>query len=82
MEVLLFPQDQCSMRNVERIIRFVGSARRTIDVAIYSLTLCPFANALVAARHAGIQLRVIVDYTQLRSNGSQAGKLVQAGVTV
>jgi phosphatidylserine/phosphatidylglycerophosphate/cardiolipin synthase-like enzyme len=49
---------------VQRIVTRINNARRSIDVALYSLSGAPgtsIANALVAARTRGVRIRVICE---------------------
>lgn len=63
-----------------RIINRIAGARRSVDVALYSLSAAPgddIASALIQARNRGVSVRVICEYdnrnsaafTQLADNG-------------
>ncbi len=63
-----------------RLTAFLGSARQSIDMAIYDLDLPNVANALVDARKRGVQVRLVTDTDNLKHEA--IGQLTQAGVPV
>lgn len=63
------------------MIRHVNQARSHVYVAMYSFTLDPIADALVRARERGVDVRVVVEKSQL-GRGSEYERLRRAGVDV
>ncbi len=63
----------------DAIVDAINSAKRTIDVAIYTFTSRPIARALIDAQRNGVKVRIIMDdeqasdryskYRYLRKNG-------------
>jgi phosphatidylserine/phosphatidylglycerophosphate/cardiolipin synthase-like enzyme len=63
----------------------IGNARRTIRVQMYALTLQEIVGALVKARRRGVDVRVIVDRSQLTQDRSEVFRiagLASSGVPV
>ena len=68
---------------VSPILEAIRGAKSTIDVETYLLTDDTIANALVAARKAGRQVRVILDRAPMgASNQGAYGRLSAGGVLV
>ncbi len=62
---------------------FLGSARASVDMAIYDLTLDRVARRLAALRAKGVSVRVLVDRREARwDRYSRVPRLVEAGVEV
>jgi phosphatidylserine/phosphatidylglycerophosphate/cardiolipin synthase-like enzyme len=67
------------------VLRTIESARTTIRIQMYSLTLQDIVNALTKAKRRGVDVRVIVDRSQLhqdRSDTFRVVSLTSAGVPV
>lgn len=68
--------------SLTRLIATLQSARRSISVAVFSLTCDEIAHALLDAHRRGIKVRLITDDEQIASAGSDAASLRAAGVPV
>ena len=64
------------------LISFITASQKSIDVAIYSFTYKPIADALIAKHKAGIAVRVIADAGNAEASNSQILSLVAAGIPV
>jgi phosphatidylserine/phosphatidylglycerophosphate/cardiolipin synthase-like enzyme len=67
------------------VLRAINDARATIRVQMYTLTLREVISALVRAKQRGVDVRVIVDRSQLhqdRNDSSQVEALASAGIPV
>lgn len=83
IQVLDFPGPRESEDNVKRMITVIKSATTSLDVCMYSFTLCEFAIAVVEVfKKPGLKVRVMVDYAHMSANGVQVRKMVDAGVPV
>lgn len=62
-------------------ITFLGSAQHSIKTMIYSATLRPYFDALIAAKQQGIAVQIIFDHTQAEGHAEkpEIERLVQAG---
>lgn len=68
-------------KNNEKVVdSLVESAKKTLDVAAYSLTLPSFANALIDAKERGVKVRVIMDKQQAGGPSSLDEALISAGI--
>lgn len=63
-------------------LKVVNGARKTLNVAAYSLTLPSFTRALVAAKRRGVDVRVAVDEKMNAAHPDALNILVNAGVPV
>ena len=62
--------------NLERIdVALLGSARESIDIAVYAVTSTPVINALAEAAARGVKVRVYRDHTQPHPVGMVAEAL-------
>ena len=67
------------------VLRMIGDARTTIRIQMYSLTLQEVVSALVRAKRRGVDVRVIVDRSELhqdRNDSFRVAALASAGVPV
>jgi phosphatidylserine/phosphatidylglycerophosphate/cardiolipin synthase-like enzyme len=67
------------------VLRAINDARTAIRVQMYTLTLQEVASALIGAKRRGVDVRVIVDRSQLhhdRNDSFQVETLASAGVPV
>lgn len=67
------------------ILRAIAQARRTIRIQMYAFTARPIVAALIGARARGVDVRAIVDRSQLDDDPSDAdavARLAAAGATV
>ncbi|MCX7173793.1 MAG: phospholipase D-like domain-containing protein [Proteobacteria bacterium] len=62
------------------VLRVIGSAKREIPVATYSFTSKEIAQALVEAAKRGVDVRVVVDKSQLGERYTAATFLANQGV--
>jgi phosphatidylserine/phosphatidylglycerophosphate/cardiolipin synthase-like enzyme len=64
------------------VLREIAAARQSIDMAAYSFTSPTIAKALVDAQKRGVQVRAVLDKSQLSERYSGATFLANAGVPV
>lgn len=64
------------------VIREIGAATSSIDMAAYSFTSAPIAKALVAAHRRGVRVRAVLDKSQLAERYTGGTFLVNAGIEV
>ena len=67
------------------VVQAIDEARKTVLVQMYALTSREVVSALGNAKHRGIDVRAIVDRSQLKEDRSDTyavGRLVSAGVPV
>ena len=63
------------------VVKTIGAARQSILVAAYSFTSRPIAKALILAHQAGIDVKVVVDHSQIqKTSHSMVGALVLAKI--
>ncbi|RXV64152.1 phospholipase D family protein [Burkholderia stabilis] len=64
------------------VLSVIDSAQSELDVAAYELTNRRIVTHLIERAHAGVQVRVVLDRSQLDGRGSKLADLVAAGVPV
>lgn len=62
------------------LVEAINSARQSVDVAVYSLSLNSVRNALIEAHRRGVAVRVVMESENMDRSDPQ--KLVEAGVPV
>src|SRR5262245_6386682 len=62
-----------------KIVQEINQALSTIDIAIYSFTRDEIADALIAAKSRGVQIRILADSSQASGTGSDIPRLETAG---
>jgi len=55
----------------EEIIKQINSAQEYIDIAIYSFTYEPIAEAIVRAKNRGVEIRILMDKGQSQGKSSK-----------
>ena len=70
--------EACDMR----IIQLIGSAKKSVYVAVYSFTRDGLANALVDASRRGLDVKVVIERDNAFGSGSEYLVLRNAGVDV
>jgi phosphatidylserine/phosphatidylglycerophosphate/cardiolipin synthase-like enzyme len=78
IEILFSPRGGCT----DEIIRQIDNAVSYIDVAMYSFTSDPIAQALVNARGRGVEIRVLMDKQQASTGYSKHTFLANNGILV
>lgn len=64
------------------VLREIGSATRSIDLAAYSFTSPKIAQALVDAHKRGVRVRAVLDKSQLSERYTGATFLANTGIEV
>ena len=77
-QVCFTPSENCTAQLVSEI----DSAQRSILVQAYSFTSAPIADALVAAKRKGVDVRVILDKSQVKDRHSVFGYLLSENIPV
>jgi len=62
------------------LVDSIGSANDSIDLAIYSFSLPTVADALIAARDRGVEIRMVMEADNMES--SQVKRLLAAGIPI
>ena len=77
---LFFPE--VGNGNVALMLAELAAATKTIDVAMFTLTHDGLVDGLLAQHKRGRRVRVITDNRQIKCKGSDAPRLLAAGVEV
>ena len=77
-EVFFSPNGGCT----EKVIQEIGKAQSQIDVAIYSFTSKPIAEALARACEREVNIRILLDRQQAGGQYSRDEYLVENGLSV
>ena len=75
-QVYFSPHGGCT----EAVVDAINTAKTTILVQAYSFTSVPIAQALVNAKHRGVEVLVILDKSQRRERKSSADFVVHEGI--
>jgi phosphatidylserine/phosphatidylglycerophosphate/cardiolipin synthase-like enzyme len=77
-DVCFSPAESCD----QKLIAFLGSARKRIDIAIYSFTHRGILQALIDAKNRGVAIRMIADRSQSTGVHSELDAAREAGIEV
>lgn len=72
------PGDDC----VRRVCRLIQTARRKIDVCVFTITDDRIAGALLAAHTGAVAVRIVTDDDKAKDLGSDVGRFESAGIPV
>ena len=64
----------------ERLVDRLGDAQERVDAALYDLDAKPVADALIAAYHRGVQVRIVTEADNIDT--SEIGRLQEVGIPV
>lgn len=78
IQVRFSPQGQCT----QFILETIAKARETILVQAYTFTSLPIAEALIQAHRRGIDIRILVDRSQLTSKYTMVRRMRAQGIWV
>ena len=78
LEVLFSPEDGVAAR----ILDLIDEAEFSLEFAAFSLTSNAVADRLIAAAERGVQVRGVMETTQVGGTGSEYARLRQAGLDV
>lgn len=70
------PRDGCE----ERMVLAIGSAKHSVDAAVYSFTSPQIAGALLRAQNNGAKVRLVADLGQSEAQNSQTEWLSSKGI--
>ncbi len=76
LETCFSPKGNCD----QKIISYLDGAQKTIDMAIYSLTLQGIRDALLRAQQRGVKIRVVCDRSGAQGTTSVVPQLVLSGI--
>lgn len=77
-QVYFSPHGGCT----EAVVRAISGAKKDIRVQAYGFTSLPIANALIAAKRRGVDIRVDLDRSNRSAPSSKAAVLKSAGIRV
>ncbi|MCA9003956.1 MAG: DUF1669 domain-containing protein [Planctomycetaceae bacterium] len=77
-EALFSPHDDCS----HRICRLISSARKNIDICVFTITDDRVSDAILDAHQRRVQIRIITDNDKSFDRGSDIERLKSAGISV
>jgi phosphatidylserine/phosphatidylglycerophosphate/cardiolipin synthase-like enzyme len=77
-DAMFFPSEE----SLNKVISYLNSARRTLEVCIFTITNNRLANALRRAKDRGVEVRVISDDANLEMLGSDVRDLETYGIGV
>ena len=69
-------------RNYSALLEILGSATRTLDVCVYTISAQEISRALIGAHERGVAVRVVTDGEQVGSSGSCVERLRRVGIQV
>ncbi len=76
--VFFTPGTDCEVNIISRL----NNAKKTIEIAVYSITNREIVNAILAAHGRGVKVRVITDLGQSKGKRSLVQELIDTGVPV
>mmetsp|Transcript_10070 Transcript_10070/g.42335 ORF Transcript_10070/g.42335 Transcript_10070/m.42335 type:complete len:431 (-) Transcript_10070:3434-4726(-) len=79
-EVLFFPDK--SGNNVKKVLYYINSSKKTLDVCVYAFTDDRFKDALLDLHKRGVRIRVLSDETMSKLKGADARELFVNGIQV
>jgi phosphatidylserine/phosphatidylglycerophosphate/cardiolipin synthase-like enzyme len=78
VDVLFSPDDGVQAH----LVALVQEAQSSIEILAFSLTSDPLTEALLEAASDGVRVRIVIERDQAGNAGSDAGRLLEAGLDV
>ncbi len=64
------------------VVKWIGRANSSVHVLIYTFTLNNVANALMAAKNRGVDVKIVMERSEVSGSGAQYQNLKSAGVDI
>ncbi len=77
-EVCFSPHENCD----QKLLAFIATAKSTIDIAIYNITLRDMLTELDAARDRGVKIRIVCDRREGERKTSLVDDIRRAGFNI
>ncbi len=77
-EVYFCPEDDC----LKELLSLINSSKKTIDCAVYDLSLQSVTDALISKADSGVKVRFVSDYGRSGAKASNIGLLKDSNVSV
>ncbi|XP_046994681.1 mitochondrial cardiolipin hydrolase isoform X1 [Schistocerca americana] len=74
--------EDCSDYKLRRLIKFLQSAKRTLDICIYMITIQDIADAVKTVHSRGVRVRVIAETGMADNKGSKIPYWRKVGIPV
>ncbi|MDP2438154.1 MAG: phospholipase D-like domain-containing protein [archaeon] len=81
VEALFFPETE-EGPNFRRFLHYLVSAKVSLEVCVFTITDDRISQALIAAHHRGVRVRVITDDDQAQALGSDIEEFRHQGIQV
>ncbi|KAL2724464.1 mitochondrial cardiolipin hydrolase-like isoform X1 [Vespula squamosa] len=72
----------CAVANLNKLKKYLHSAKRTIDVCMYFFTSQQLGNVIMEAQKRGVAVRVIIDANMAQYDGNQGVAFRKASIKV
>ncbi len=66
----------------EAVVNEINNAQKSIDIAMYSFTSRPIAQALVDAKNRQVKIRIVLDKAQKNERYSKSRYLISKGIDI
>lgn len=77
-DALFFPSDQ----SLQRVLELIKSARKTLDICVFTITDNRIASAILDVHEKGVKVRIISDDDKAADLGSDVISLSREGIPV
>lgn len=78
MDCMFFP----NKKNVDRIVKYISMAKKTLLICIFTLTNDDLAKAVMDRKKAGVDVRMITDDECASAKGSDIQRMADAGIPI
>lgn len=78
LETCFSPNEGCD----QKLISVINSAKKNLDIAIFSITHPEIAASIADAKKRGVEVRMVVDKGQAESGRSQTDELMTAHISI
>jgi cardiolipin hydrolase len=75
---MFFPNE----KNVDRLIRYISVAKKSLKICVFNLTHNNIAKAVLDRHKSGIEVKIITDDECMNNLGSDIKELANAGIPV
>lgn len=64
------------------IVGFIDKTKKTLDIAVYSITHDKISEAIIRAKNRGVKIRILIDALQAKGSGSDDEIFEAAGIDI
>ncbi|XP_066595279.1 uncharacterized protein zuc isoform X2 [Prorops nasuta] len=76
------PMRHCAAKNLRKVVNYINSAKKTLEVCIYFFTCKQLMQVILRAHEKGVAVRIVLDSTMSENASSSRYNLRESGIQI